>query len=424
MASEELLLNNLSDWLPPDRGLRAADDKTRPVPAREGLVAPLCIAGMHRSGTSMVARLVRAMGVDLGRDEDLTPSKPENPDGFWENVRFVEVNDEILAASGGAWDTPSELSDASAIGPARAKAELAILAFEHGRPWAWKDPRNSVTLPFWRAIFPDMKLLVCIRNPLEVALSLSRRNLFSYESSLKLWLDYNQRILANSRPGERFVVHYDAFFSRVRGELKRLAEAAGLDPQLVRASQVADSIKPDLRHNRLTIENLSSAEVRRDILEVYLTLCSEAEWIDSSVVGPDTEQDEISHRISSFADIFRNHLPTSEAVLNRAAFERDIYRQAAHQLEQEIEHFKAQRDWLTADRDKLAAIIEQHSAGAEVQVATIRELQSHVAVLESRMREAEAESVADLSVTPDESLVRRALSSFRFAGRGRHSRRK
>lgn len=219
-------------------------------------------------------------------------------------------------------------------------------------------------------------------------------------------------------------MHYDAFFSRARGEVKRLAESAGLDPELVGASQVAESIKPELRHNRLTIENLSSADVRRDILDVYLTLCSEAEWIDSSVVGPDTEPEEISHRISSFAEIFRNHLPASDAVLNHAAFERDIYRQAAHQLEQEIEHVKAQRDWHAADRDKLAAIIEEHSEGAEVQVATIRELQAQVAFLEGRIREAEAEVVANASVDPEESLSRRARSYFGFSGPGRHSSRK
>ena len=68
--------------------------------------APVCITGMHRSGTSMVARLLGACGLDLGPPEELVPGQPDNPDGYFENQRFVSVNDEILDIFGGAWDSP------------------------------------------------------------------------------------------------------------------------------------------------------------------------------------------------------------------------------------------------------------------------------------------------------------------------------
>ena len=34
---------------------------------------PLCVTGMHRSGTSMVARLLNVCGLDLGPEADLLP---------------------------------------------------------------------------------------------------------------------------------------------------------------------------------------------------------------------------------------------------------------------------------------------------------------------------------------------------------------
>ena len=48
---------------------------------------------MHRSGTSMVARLLHDAGLYLGEPADLAEPGIHNPDGYWENLRFVEIND-------------------------------------------------------------------------------------------------------------------------------------------------------------------------------------------------------------------------------------------------------------------------------------------------------------------------------------------
>jgi len=57
---------------------------------------PICVAGMHRSGTSMVGRLLYQGGLYLGPDSELMPPGPDNPDGYWENRRFLQINDGIL----------------------------------------------------------------------------------------------------------------------------------------------------------------------------------------------------------------------------------------------------------------------------------------------------------------------------------------
>ena len=46
----------------------------------------VCVAGAHRSGTSMLARLLHSCGLYLGPDTDLMPGRADNPDGFWENL--------------------------------------------------------------------------------------------------------------------------------------------------------------------------------------------------------------------------------------------------------------------------------------------------------------------------------------------------
>jgi len=42
----------------------------------------ICIAGAHRSGTSMLTRLLHACGLYLGEKSALMPAQADNPDGF------------------------------------------------------------------------------------------------------------------------------------------------------------------------------------------------------------------------------------------------------------------------------------------------------------------------------------------------------
>lgn len=331
----------------------------------------------------MVARLAREAGLDLGREADLTPAKQENPDGFWENVRFVSINDEILADAGGAWDSTYDINLSSVSERLRTRAELLARDFRHSGPWGWKDPRNSITLPFWRTVFPDLKILVCLRNPLEVALSLSRRNLFSYESSLKLWLDYNRRIMADTTPAERLVVHFDAFFERPEHELRRLMDFLDLHREKVQTVGVANSVKRELRHNRFTMENLVACDVRSDMLAVYLELCNEAGWIDTQTHAGTPDPEEIERSIAKFSAIYRRDLTSSGRVIDSAAFERDLYRSAIVRLEAEVKHLTAQRDWHAEDRDRLARLSEQHQAAADSQQKVIRDLHERLTNAES-----------------------------------------
>src|SRR5215210_7381909 len=87
---------------------------------------PVCIGGMHRSGTSMVANLLRLCGLHLGPETEMLPPAEDNPEGFWENVNFRGLNDEILAALGGTFDSPPPLPDGwhecETLNPMREKA--------------------------------------------------------------------------------------------------------------------------------------------------------------------------------------------------------------------------------------------------------------------------------------------------------------
>src|SRR5688572_29592847 len=117
---------------------------------------PACVAGMHRSGTSMVARLLKLAGLYLGEEADLMRASSDNPDGFWEHLGFVTINDELLTEHGGGWDFPVAIPEPPAneerLALVRNKALSLVAQFDGHQPWGWKDPRNSLTLPFWQAV--------------------------------------------------------------------------------------------------------------------------------------------------------------------------------------------------------------------------------------------------------------------------------
>jgi hypothetical protein len=150
----------------------------------------ICIAGAHRSGTSMVTRLLHCCDLELGPESELMPAQADNPEGFWEHLGFVALNNELLSELGGAWDLPPRADEdfmSPGLDPLRLKARLLIEKFNSARVWGWKDPRNSLTLPFWQQLLPGLKSVVVVRNPLEVAHSMWERNGTSYSFGLRPW---------------------------------------------------------------------------------------------------------------------------------------------------------------------------------------------------------------------------------------------
>jgi len=112
-------------------------------PGRES--RPIVVAGMHRSGTSLVAELLNAMGIYAGEPGDLAPPDIFNPTGYWEHRVAAEINRDILAALGASWKnvTPVALTKVSSGDVSRANDVAQSL---QGRgPFLLKDFRSGAT---------------------------------------------------------------------------------------------------------------------------------------------------------------------------------------------------------------------------------------------------------------------------------------
>ena len=240
---------------------------------------PVAVAGMHRSGTSMVAKALHLAGLFLGEDADLIDPTPDNPDGYWENARFVGLNDEILAALGGGWDSPPAVPRRFEEDPRlrgfRQRAKKLGDEFRTKEPWGWKDPRNSLTVPLWLQLFPELKVVVCLRNPLAVALSLHQRY-FSYSTALELWETYNRRVVESVASDQLLVTDYEAWMSRPAAEIRRILGFLGLPLKRGSVESACSAVKPELHHNRFMDRDLLDLEMAPELVELYAWLRREA----------------------------------------------------------------------------------------------------------------------------------------------------
>ncbi len=316
---------------------------------------PVCIAGMARSGTSLCTRMLNLCGVYLGEEADLLPPAPDNPDGFWENIRFVSVNEELLSMYGGAWDCPPTipLDDRSEqFARLRAKAEATLETFADREPWGWKDPRNSLTLPFWRRYFPETNVVICLRNPLEVAQSLYKRSWYSTELSLTLWYVYNRRLMDAIPPDRRIITHYDAYFDDPEREIRRVLDFLALPVADDRIAAACASVTRGSRHHRFTTQQMRDADVTPAILDLYTTMCDAAEGLAADPPHPSDDQYSAAttetpigpavagvgrlDRAAMDILLLRDEIHDLNAVIGAAKEEQEQLRTWGHGLEQQL----------------------------------------------------------------------------------------
>ena len=215
----------------------------RAPPARSapGVAVPaVVVAGMHRSGTSALARLLGAAGLDL--PNRLMLAGPDNPEGFWEPVGVSDLNDAILAARGSAWDDPFggllalDAGDDEACFLPGMRRQLAA-NYSPRHPPVMKDPRISLLAPLWSRALREAGyepiFVLMLRDPREVAASLNARNGLPFSRGLLLWASTMLAAERTTRGERRLVIGYDDLLADAPGALDRLRR---LVPGLLRES--------------------------------------------------------------------------------------------------------------------------------------------------------------------------------------------
>jgi hypothetical protein len=235
-------------------------ERVTPPSAIQGRGRIVLILGMHRSGTSMLARLLAVEGLPLGTTL-LNRRSRDNAHGYWEQAEIVDIHEALLDAFDRTWHGPNGLRPLPEGWLAShhvqvAKRRLAAIVdrelAQAGGVWGFKDPRTLRFLPLWREIIAELAFdpvhILAARAPAAVAASLIRRNRLRRDFAEALWAANTLTLLAAVGDQLAAVVDYDAWFATPAAVAGHLRAAVGLPPA-AGGPPIAALIEPRLRHH-------------------------------------------------------------------------------------------------------------------------------------------------------------------------------
>src|SRR5439155_20229353 len=147
--------------------------------------------------------------------------------------------------------------DSPALEPLRSRAAAVVASLDGDgtRVVGLKDPRLSLTLPFWRTVTPVTHVVHCLRNPVEAAGSFSRWHPLSVEQAGELWLRYVVGACRAAR--EQLLVPFDDVLAGPAAVAHRIAAGVGLpDPSSDRLAEVEACVHSKLHRFRSPVDDL------------------------------------------------------------------------------------------------------------------------------------------------------------------------
>ena len=256
----------------------------------------LVVTGMHRSGTSLLANLLREAGVAVG--DRLYGPNAFNPKGHFEDEEFLDLHEAILKFNGTTWalhDAPDELR-ISDEHRARARELVARRSGQH--LWGWKDPRTVLFLDLWHGLLREAKFIFIFRPATLVVESLRRRLDFelSYHGhgawtlhkigldslrfrlhpAVELWLRYNRDVIrfARQHPHQSCVIAVEQLIADFPGFLARLRNEWGAPVQDIDLKDVFES---RLLHGKVSWRVARACRRHAEVAAVYDQLLSLAD---------------------------------------------------------------------------------------------------------------------------------------------------
>lgn len=231
---------------------------------------PVIILGMHRSGTTMITKILENLGLFVGVEKEVNH----------EALFFWEINNWIFDLHTATPEKPHNLRYTN---PACAKVIEESLQYfvESNRrkkylgsqtnryksikdidfPFGWKDPKNTFTLEFWKSIFPNPKIIHIYRNPIDSVCSYIERDLqlknkfewnwkkklkrnllisrhfhenfrlYNLEQGFLLWEEYVSKAIDLKNNQVHYLeIKYEDFLEEPVSHIKQLATFSGLNP--------------------------------------------------------------------------------------------------------------------------------------------------------------------------------------------------
>lgn len=185
----------------------------------------IAIIGCPRSGTSLVANLIKTAGYDAdmyGTKQLMKPNSKFNPDGYFERIDIVKLNDALIKEIESSLNflNPPTLQQIQSLFSKNEKLSKIVIEQNLYSGWFIKDSRLAFTLNQYK--FNNLSIIKVIRNRNSVKKSMINHygNLFEHDvvqgphTIKKINFDYyydhiNSCIDWQMKPYEHITVSYE-----------------------------------------------------------------------------------------------------------------------------------------------------------------------------------------------------------------------
>lgn len=239
----------------------------------------IVVLGMHRSGTSALTGTLNLLNIDLG--SELMKANFANEKGFFENSYLMRFNDKLLRKVGSSWndiffdyDLKKDLITEDDLNELK---NIFIQEFNKSTLFAIKDPRICYLFPVYEKVLKDLnidiKVLLPYRYPIEVAQSLEKRNGFSIERGVALWLNHFLYAEYYSRSYKRCFLKFDNLISSTEESINiidRYLDTSLKERYLSSKEQIENFLEAGLKHNN--IDSFTLPIGIRSVLQEFLKL--------------------------------------------------------------------------------------------------------------------------------------------------------
>jgi hypothetical protein len=277
----------------------------------------ILVLGMHRSGTSALTGALGLLGARLP-SRQMAPQL-DNPKGFFESEKIYAIHERMLAAAGTSWSgtdrIPVEWFKSALAASFCDELTIAVQEdYDEAALFVVKDPRMCRLMPIWRQVLgrigAEPRFAITIRNPLEVAHSLEKRDDLRLEHGCILWLRHVLEAERETRGARRAFVRYEELLREPGRTAERIGIQLGQDGLLLSKNSkrdIAAFIDPAMRHH---IAEISELEHRNAF---YPLLLEASEALTKLISDPADE--EAQRRLDSVYALFERAMTILNATV-------------------------------------------------------------------------------------------------------------
>ena len=290
-----------------------------------------------------MTRVFNLLGAGLPKN--LMAPAPTNEAGHWESNDLMAIHDDLLASTGSRWDDWRAFNPdwyASNIAESYRLKLLNVLQkdFAESQLFVIKDPRICRFVPLWLDVLKrfdaETHIVITIRNPLEVAMSLKQRNDILPSKSHLLWLRHVLDAERETRNLDRAIASYDGLLDDWRRVVSTVAEKTGLHwPRRSDSSELEIDrfLATKYRHHVVDTAQLAArADISGWVKEAYRLLGQMAGQGESAAALKhlDRIRGEFDNAAAAFGLVFADEAERSARVKNDEIAQSVSKLQSAH----------------------------------------------------------------------------------------------